>query len=117
MADALNPWLLPYLTEIAETFGAQIHTVPLHEKKKKIQITEVSNHAHRFIFPELSSNLQFLTYGSAAEPTYIWGQVADKHYIIPIKFSKDAVAEFELIARVFPLHIFTTIHLHHTYVV
>jgi hypothetical protein len=43
MADSLTPWLFVYLLTAAETYGAQISNIPLHDKKKKVQITEVSN--------------------------------------------------------------------------
>ncbi|KAF8197926.1 hypothetical protein BJ912DRAFT_50181 [Pholiota molesta] len=79
MADSLTPWLFVYLLNAAETYGAQISNIPLHDKKKKVQITE------------------FLTFGSEEQDTYIWARVSDKQYIIPIKFTKEAVAEFRQI--------------------
>ncbi|KJA27812.1 hypothetical protein HYPSUDRAFT_34960 [Hypholoma sublateritium FD-334 SS-4] len=76
MSDSLTPWILPYLLESAETYGAQISTIPPFEKKKKVQIIE------------------FLTFGSDAQDTYIWARVSDKQHTVPLKCSKDAVAEF-----------------------
>ena len=46
MSDSLTPWILPYLLQNAETYGAQIFTIPFFEKKKKVQITEVSTRTY-----------------------------------------------------------------------
>lgn len=41
MAESLTPWLLTYLTNIAEDYGARIENVAKYGKKKKVQIIEV----------------------------------------------------------------------------
>jgi hypothetical protein len=41
MAESLRPWLVEYLVGIGERFGGNLTGLPLHEKKKKVQLVEV----------------------------------------------------------------------------
>ena len=96
MADALAPWFLDYALSIAETYGANISNVPSHAKGKKVQITEVSSPIRTQFCLHLQhpSDMQFLTYGSEEEDNLLWAQISDKQYIIPVKFTKDAMAQY-----------------------
>ncbi|KAF8813587.1 hypothetical protein BYT27DRAFT_7180339, partial [Phlegmacium glaucopus] len=76
MADALAPWFLDYVLSVSETCGANISNLQPHAKGRKVQITE------------------FLTYGSETEDSLLWARISDKQYIIPIKFTKEAVAQY-----------------------
>ena len=42
MSDSVNPWIAPYLVGVAEKYGVDIAAIPKFEKKKKVQIIEVS---------------------------------------------------------------------------
>lgn len=44
MADSLQPWIRDYLIMTAETYGANMATIPLHLRKKKVQITKVCDY-------------------------------------------------------------------------
>jgi hypothetical protein len=48
MADSILPWISDHLIGIGEECGANISSIPLFEKKKKVQLVEVS-----WIFLEL----------------------------------------------------------------
>ncbi|KAH9485318.1 hypothetical protein JR316_0002226 [Psilocybe cubensis] len=76
MSDALLPWIRDYIISIAESYGANFSNIPLYPKNKKVQL------------------IQFLTYGSDNQDTLIWAEISDKQYIIPVKFTKDAVADY-----------------------
>jgi hypothetical protein len=41
MAESIRSWLAAYLVGIGENFGGNLTSVPLHEKKKKVQLVEV----------------------------------------------------------------------------
>ncbi|KAF8161026.1 hypothetical protein B0H34DRAFT_699122 [Crassisporium funariophilum] len=81
MAESLTPWISDYLVTVAETCGANLSTAKPHEKKKKVQIIE------------------FLTFGSESEDTHIWARVSDKQYIVPIKFTKEAVVGYSALNK------------------
>jgi hypothetical protein len=42
MADSIQSWIASYLIAIAEDHGANIASVPYHQKPKKVQLTEVN---------------------------------------------------------------------------
>ncbi|KAF9529325.1 hypothetical protein CPB83DRAFT_853075 [Crepidotus variabilis] len=76
MTDSLSPWMAAYLIGIAESFGAKYYDAPRHERPKKVQIVE------------------FLTYPMDEQETAIWGRVSDKKHLVVVKFSADAVKDF-----------------------
>jgi hypothetical protein len=42
MSDSLSPWLSEHIISVAETYGAQLTSIPATDKKKKkVQIKEV----------------------------------------------------------------------------
>ncbi|KAJ7188340.1 hypothetical protein C8R46DRAFT_1183854 [Mycena filopes] len=75
MSENVRPWIKDYLIQVAETVGGNLTAVPLQEKGKKVQICE------------------FLTSGPENEDSVIWALVHDKAFSIPVKFSKEAVAQ------------------------
>lgn len=76
MAASLKPWIYSYLIDIAETYGADMTSVPEMNKKKKVQV------------------IDFLTYH---ENDVLWGYISDKEYLVPIRFSLSAEKEYNLL--------------------
>ncbi|KAJ7287604.1 hypothetical protein C8J57DRAFT_1284398 [Mycena rebaudengoi] len=75
MSESVHPWITNYLVQVAENFGEKLSAVPLEPKAKKVQI------------------LEFLGPGTENEDSVVWARISDKHLALPVKFSKDAVAE------------------------
>ncbi|THU95359.1 hypothetical protein K435DRAFT_839514 [Dendrothele bispora CBS 962.96] len=81
MSQSLLPWISSYLIEVAETYGANLASIPLSPKKRKVQLIE------------------FLTFGSS-DPNVdgiVWGIVSDKEYHIPVRFNQEAIADYRKI--------------------
>ncbi|KIM45036.1 hypothetical protein M413DRAFT_327654 [Hebeloma cylindrosporum] len=77
MSDSLSPWLCEYIISIAETYGAQLSNTPANNKKKKVQIKE------------------FLTFPlQGQEEAHVWAIISDKQHTIPVKFTREAMAEY-----------------------
>ncbi|KAI0256371.1 hypothetical protein BJV78DRAFT_1171425 [Lactifluus subvellereus] len=78
MSGTMNPpWIADYLINIAETYGSNLSSVPVHIKPgKKVQL------------------LKFLTFRQFVEDDCIWAYVSDKHQQIPVRFSRYAIAEY-----------------------
>ncbi|KAJ7462215.1 hypothetical protein B0H11DRAFT_100130 [Mycena galericulata] len=74
MSESVHPWIKKHLIQVAETYGGNLSSVPLEEKGKKVQIVE------------------FLTFGAENEDSTIWALINDKALIMPVRFSKEAVA-------------------------
>ncbi|KIY44367.1 hypothetical protein FISHEDRAFT_61907 [Fistulina hepatica ATCC 64428] len=91
MSRSLSPWMLDYLVNIAETYGANIQDTKRFPTNKKAQIIEVCVEKQtRFLVVEEKN--QFLTY---SRDTYVWAFISDKSFRIPVKFSADSVREYE----------------------
>ncbi|KAF9263428.1 hypothetical protein L218DRAFT_1077398 [Marasmius fiardii PR-910] len=77
MSKNVTPWILEYLIDVGQQHGANISAFPITAKKKSVQI------------------VKFLSYGSKNidEDSIIWARVSDKKHEIPVRFSKESVAE------------------------
>ncbi|KAL1744685.1 hypothetical protein HDZ31DRAFT_74110 [Schizophyllum fasciatum] len=79
MAATLNPWIAKYLLKVSQEHGSQISRVP--PSRKKVQI------------------IRFRTTPGDEEDAFVWAEVSDKEHHIPIRFSKEAVANNRQRAR------------------
>lgn len=77
MADALKPWIGKYLLDIAEQYGAQLYKAPAEQKSKKVQL------------------VQFLTYCSESQPSFVWAIASDKSHKLPIRLSAEAIKKYQ----------------------
>ncbi|KAJ7096390.1 hypothetical protein C8R44DRAFT_812915 [Mycena epipterygia] len=73
MSESVQPWIRSHLISVAEKRGGNIAAMPLETKGKRVQIVE------------------FLTFGSENEDSAIWALISDKSFVLPVKFSKEAV--------------------------
>ncbi|KNZ80492.1 hypothetical protein J132_05612 [Termitomyces sp. J132] len=79
MSESILPWISAYFIASGEEYGADVAAIPLvTTKKKKVQLVE------------------FLTYG---RDEVVWARVSDKEYMVPIRFSRDAVEEYTQFSR------------------
>ncbi|KAJ6475301.1 hypothetical protein C8R47DRAFT_696760 [Mycena vitilis] len=76
MSETLRPWITDHLIRVAETYGANLTAVPVEAKGKRVQI------------------LEFLTHGAENEDCAIWALIHDQKLIVPVKFTKEAVMEW-----------------------
>ncbi|KAI6166192.1 hypothetical protein EDD17DRAFT_1551328 [Pisolithus thermaeus] len=75
MADSIpGPWIRDYLIEVAERHGEQLYNVPLCNKMRKVQLTEL------------------LTFH---ENSYVWAWISDKTHRIAVRISKEGVEAYE----------------------
>ncbi|KAH9979038.1 hypothetical protein BGW80DRAFT_1282516 [Lactifluus volemus] len=79
MSETLNtPWIAEYFINIAETYGSNISSVPIHLKPgKKVQL------------------IKFLTFGTFDQDDCVWAHVSDKNQHIPVRFSQTAITEYD----------------------
>jgi len=97
MSDSLSPWLCEHIVSIAETYGAQLASIPFTDskkKKKKVQIKEASTLTNSLLIP-VHSSPQFLTFPpQGQEETYVWAIISDKQHTIPVKFTREAMTDY-----------------------
>ncbi|KAL1689461.1 hypothetical protein GGG16DRAFT_57716 [Schizophyllum commune] len=76
MSNSLYPWIADYLVRIAEQHGVKIWDAPTDKKKAQI--------------------IEFKRKGRAHDDdnSFVWAEVSDKDYRMPIRFSKESVAAY-----------------------
>ncbi|KAI0746002.1 hypothetical protein C8Q76DRAFT_688892 [Earliella scabrosa] len=72
------PWILKYLLEVAEEYGADLSIVPRKDKGAKSQLVKF------LTFPPTESN----------EPCTLWAEISDKQHIVAARLSAEAVREY-----------------------
>ncbi|TFK68713.1 hypothetical protein BDN72DRAFT_858244 [Pluteus cervinus] len=73
MAESLRSWILDYLTLTAQKYGEGLYRVPWESKGKTVQVIEF-----------LTDRVDGL----------IWCSVSDKDVSVPVRFSKEAMAQY-----------------------
>ncbi|KAI0092925.1 hypothetical protein BDY19DRAFT_920900 [Irpex rosettiformis] len=77
MSRSLSPpWILNYLLDVAATQGGDLIRAPFFTKNKKVQLTK------------------FLTHQVPNENTWVWAQVSDMAYTIPVRLSRTAIEAY-----------------------
>ncbi|TBU61645.1 hypothetical protein BD310DRAFT_974965 [Dichomitus squalens] len=80
MTDSIpNPWIVEYLVDIAEQYGANLAAVPRKDKAAKAQL------------------VKFLTFPppDKDEPCALWVEISDKKHIIRARLSADAIQKHD----------------------
>ncbi|KAK7692310.1 hypothetical protein QCA50_003935 [Cerrena zonata] len=72
-----KPWILNYLTEVAESQGPNLASVKPSSKGKKVQL--------------IGSVSKFLTRQQPGDDSWVWAKISDKEHSIPVRFSKEAI--------------------------
>lgn len=88
MSESVSPWIAPYMTSIAEEYGANMAAIPRFPKKKMVQLVEVCSELSH-VAPLTAC--QFLTYN---QDDILWARISDKNCLVPVRFSKEAVQEY-----------------------
>ncbi|KAL1726418.1 hypothetical protein EV714DRAFT_219415 [Schizophyllum commune] len=76
MSNSLYPWIADYLVRIAEQHGVKIWDAPTDKKKAQIIEFKRKGRAHD------------------DDDSFVWAEVSDKEYRMPIRFSKESVAAY-----------------------
>ncbi|KAL1669619.1 hypothetical protein GGF50DRAFT_43723 [Schizophyllum commune] len=76
MSNSLYPWIADYLVRIAEQHGVKIWDAPTDKKKAQIIEFKRKGRAHD------------------DDDSFVWAEVSDKDYRMPIRFSKESVAAY-----------------------
>ncbi|KAL1707462.1 hypothetical protein EV121DRAFT_199123 [Schizophyllum commune] len=76
MSNSLYPWIADYLVRIAEQHGVKIWDAPVDKKKAQIIEFKRKGRAHD------------------DDDSFVWAEVSDKDYWMPIRFSKESVAAY-----------------------
>ncbi|KAI4528656.1 hypothetical protein K525DRAFT_183636 [Schizophyllum commune Loenen D] len=76
MSNSLYPWIADYLVRIAEQHGVKIWDAPTDKKKAQIIEFKRKGRAHD------------------DDDSFVWAEVSDKDYRMPIRFNKESVAAY-----------------------